>query len=63
MTRSVMGRGGVVKGAHESVAGAPFVRNFEVEQKVRMHLDATAACGIMEHKGLREVCHIDTDVL
>ena len=55
---------GVVKGACEALGVNLLLRDLgQHEPTVRMHLDATAARGIIEQKGLSKVRHIDTDVL
>ena len=55
---------GVVKGASEGLGVCALLRDFgEGVPLVRMHVDATAANGITERKGLSKVRHIDTDVL
>ena len=35
----------------------------ETSPSIRMHVDATAAKGIIERKGLNKLRHIDLDVL
>ena len=55
---------GVVKGACEGLGFNTLLRDLgQYEPKVRMHLRAAAARGIIERKGLSKVRHIDTDVL
>ena len=52
----------VVNGACEGLGVNTLLRDLgQHEPKVRMHLDATAARGIVERKGLSKVRHIDTD--
>ena len=55
---------GVVKGACEGLGAATLLKYLGVAGvKARMHLDATAAKGIIEGRGLNKVRHIETDVL
>ena len=55
---------GVVKGACEGLGVATLLKDLSVtEPKVRMHVDATAAKGIIERKGLNKLRHVETDIL
>ena len=55
---------GVVKGACEGLGVNTLLRDLgQYEPKICMHLDAKAAWGIIERKGLSKGRHIDTDVL
>ena len=54
----------VINGACEGLGVSTMLKDLGVvEPKIRMHLDATAAKGIVERKGLSKVRHIDIDVL
>ena len=54
---------GVAKGACKGLGVNTLLRKLgQHEPKVRMHLDATAARGIIERKGLSKVRHIDTEI-
>ena len=54
----------LVKGACESLGTCTLLRDFgEANPRVRLHIDASAAKGIVERKGLSKVRHIDVDVL
>ena len=55
---------GGIRGACEGLGISSLLRDLgDTEVKVRMHLDASAAIGIIERKGLNRVRHIDVDVL
>ena len=55
---------GAIKGACEGLGISSLLRDLgDISCKVRMHLDASAAIGIIERKGLNRVRHIDVDVL
>ena len=55
---------GVIKGACEGLGVSTLLKEFgERDPKVRMHIDASAAKGIIERKGLNKLRHIDLDVL
>ena len=55
---------GVVKGACEGLGVSTLLKDVgESDPKVRMHMDASAAKGIIERKGLNKIRHIDVDVL
>ena len=54
----------VVKGSCEGLGVSTLLRDLgEPAPKVRMHLDATAAKGIIERKGLSKVRHVEVDIL
>ena len=55
---------GVVKGACEGLGVSTLLKDLgETSPSIRMHVDATAAKGIIERKGLNKLRHIDLDVL
>ena len=57
-------RYGVVKGACEGLGATTSLNDLAAAGvKAWMHLDATAAKGIIERRGLNKVRHIETDVL
>ena len=54
----------LVKGACEGLGACTPLRDFgEANPRVRLHIDASAAKGIVERKGLGKVRHIEVDVL
>ena len=53
----------VVRGACEGLGINTLMADLGIETLTRIHMDATAAKGIIERKGLSKVRHIDTDVL
>ena len=55
---------GVVKGACEGLGVMTLLKDLAViDPRVRMHVDATAAKGIIERKGMNKLRHIETDIL
>ena len=54
---------GAVKAACEALGVQSLGEDFGDSLLVRVHLDASAAMGIIERRGLARVRHIDTDVL
>ena len=55
---------GVVKGACEGLGVTTLLKDLSVtDPRVRMHIDATAAKGIIERKGLNKLRHVETDIL
>ena len=54
---------GVVRGATEALGMSTLIKDLGSEVGVQMHVDATAAKGIIERQGLSKVRHIDTNVL
>ena len=55
---------GVVKGACEGLGVNTLLRDLgESDPKVRMHVDATAAKGVIERKGIGKLRHIELDIL
>ena len=55
---------GAIKGACEGLGISSLLRDLgDSECKVKMHLDASAAIGIIERQGLNRVRHIDVGVL
>ena len=54
---------GVVKGACEGLGMNTLMEDVGIQVMVRIHMDASAAKGIIERKGLSKVRHIDTNVL
>ena len=54
----------MVHGACEGLGATTLLKDLGVAGvKARMHLDATAAKGIIERRGFNKVRHIETDVL
>ena len=54
---------GVVRGATEGLGMITLMRDMGVDAKLQLHLDAAAAKGIIERKGLSKVRHVDVNVL
>ena len=55
---------GVVKEACEGRGKTTLLKDLGIAGvKARMHLDATAAKGIIERRGLHKVGHIETDLI
>ena len=54
---------GVIKGSSEALGLATMARDFGVEMTVQVHVDATAAMGIVERRGISRVRHIECDNL
>ena len=48
-----------VKGAAEGLGIVSLGRDFGIELNIRLHLDAAAALGILERKGVGRVRHLD----
>ena len=54
---------GIIKGSSEGLGLVALVGDFGDLAKVRVHVDATAAMGIVERRGLSRVRHIEVDHL
>ena len=54
---------GVVKASCEALGSLTLAQELGQEMKARVHVDATAAKGIVERAGLDKVRHIDVNVL
>ena len=54
---------GVVRAATEGLGMATLMGDFGKQAKLQLHLDAAAAKGIIERRGLSKVRHIDVNVL
>ena len=54
---------GVVRGATESLGMCTFMADLGRKVLIRMNIDAAAAKGIIERRGLSKVRHIDVNVL
>ena len=54
---------GVIKGSSEALGLATLARDFGREMTVQVHVDATAAMGIVERRGVSRVRHIEVDNL
>ena len=54
---------GVVRAATEGLGMLTLMKDMGLEAKLQLHLDAAAAKGIIERKGLSKVRHIDVNVL
>ena len=54
---------GVVRGATEALRMTSLLQDMGIQVKMQMHLDAAAAKGIVERKGLSKVRHLDVNVL
>ena len=53
----------VVRGATEALGMATLAKDLGKKVEIRMHLDALAAKGMIERKGLSKVRHLDVNVL
>ena len=54
---------GVIKGSSEALGLATMTRDFGQDMSVQVHVDATAAMGIVERRGISRVRHIEVDNL
>ena len=54
---------GVVRAATEGLGMMALMKDMGMSVKLQLHLDAAAAKGIIERKGLSKVRHIDVNVL
>ena len=54
---------GVVRGATDGLGMVTLLKDLGSVVGVQMHVDASAAMGIIERQGLSRVRHIDTNVL
>ena len=54
---------GVVRGATEALGLSTLLQDLGQESQIRLHVDAAAAKGIIERKGLSKVRHLDVNVL
>ena len=54
---------GVIKGSSEALGLATMAKDFGEEMKVQVHVDATAAMGIVDRRGISRVRHIECDNL
>ena len=54
---------GIIKGSSEGLGLVALAGDFGSSVKVRVHVDATAAMGIVERRGLSRVRHIEVDHL
>ena len=54
---------GIVKASRQGLGTATLVKDLGKEMKVRVHVDANAATGIVERKGINKVRHLEVDVL
>ena len=54
---------GAVRGAVEALGAQTLAADFGDVVRARMHMDATAAMGIINRRGLSKIRHLDTDVL
>ena len=54
---------GVIKGSSEALGLATMARDFGEEMTVQVHVDATAAMGIVDRRGISRVRHIECDHL
>ena len=52
-----------VKGAAESLGIVSLAADMGIELKVRLHMDAAAALGILERRGVGKVRHLDVGTL
>ena len=52
---------GVIKGSSEGSGLVFLARDFEMEIATRMHVDATAAKGMVERRGISRVRQIEVD--
>ena len=53
----------VVRGACEGLGIVSLMKDFGKEAKIRLHIDSSAAKGILERQGLHKVRHLDVDML
>ena len=54
---------GVVKGSSEVLGLVTLAGDFGRVLRNRVHVDATAAKGMVERRGISRVCHIEVDNL
>ena len=55
---------GVIRGSTEGLGMSSLLKDFGVEDiQVRLHVDASAAIGMVERRGLSKARHIDVDIL
>ena len=54
---------GIVRGACEGLGLSTLFKDLGCDVKVRVHIDASAAKGMVERRGLSKVRHLDVDVL
>lgn len=54
---------GVIRGATEGLGLITLLKDFGKSVEIRLHVDAAAAKGIIERKGLSKVRHLDVNVL
>ena len=54
---------GVVRGATEALGMCSLYKDFGKQMNIQVHIDAAAAKGIIERRGLSKVRHIDVNVL
>ena len=54
---------GVVRAATEALGMISLAKDLGIELQARLHVDASAAIGILERKGLGRVRHLDVGVL
>ena len=52
-----------VKGATEAIGFVSLAVDFGIESSIRMHIDASAALGIVERHGVGRVRHLDVGML
>ena len=53
----------VVRGSTEGLGLTTMTKDFGVDVEVTVHIDANAAKGIVERKGLQKTRHIEVDIL
>ena len=53
----------VVKAACEAIGSVALADDLGIKLRVRLHIDAAAALGILERQGVGRVRHLDIDVL
>ena len=54
---------GVIRGATEALGLSTLLQDLGQKSQIRLHVDAAAAKGIIERKGLSKVRHLDVNVL
>ena len=52
-----------VKGATEAIGVLSLAKDLGIECSIRMHIDASAALGIVERRGVGRVRHLDVGML
>ena len=54
---------GIIRGSCEGLGVQSLARDLGEDVKIQVYMDATAAAGIVERRGISRVRHLDTDIL